>query len=69
MANFFSQEENAFDTWFQQMKDQLSEDAAGNLQLQIDNLTQMLMESISALITEDGDYIVKEDNEYLACGM
>ena len=69
MANFFSQEENAFDTWFQQMIDHLSEDAAGNLQLQIDNLTQMLMESISALITEDGDYLVTEDNEYLACGM
>ena len=69
MANFFSQEENAFDTWFQQMKDQLSEDAAGNLQLQIDNLTQMLMESISAIVTEDGDYLVTEDNEYLACGM
>lgn len=69
MANFFSQEENAFDTWFQQMKDQLSEDAAANLQLQIDNLTQMLMESISAIVTEDGDYLVTEDNEYLACGM
>ena len=69
MANFFSQEEYAFVTWFQQMIDHLSEDAAGNLQLQIDNLTQMLMESISALITEDGDYLVTEDNEYLACGM
>ena len=27
-----------FETWFEHMKDQLSEDAAGNLQLQVDNL-------------------------------
>lgn len=27
-----------FETWFENMKDQLSEDAAGNLQLQVDNL-------------------------------
>jgi hypothetical protein len=29
-----------FETWFEHMKDQLSEDAAGNLQLQVDNLEQ-----------------------------
>ena len=29
---------NEFDAWFQRMKDQLSQDAAGNLQLQIDDI-------------------------------
>ena len=32
----YSQFTDAFNTWFQQMKDQLSEDAAGRLQLEID---------------------------------
>lgn len=31
MASFLTQEEQSFSTWFNQMKDQLSEDAAGNL--------------------------------------
>ncbi len=34
------EQEAAFDEWFQTMKDQLSEDAAGNLQLQIDNAVE-----------------------------
>ena len=33
-----SEYENSFLVWFEHMKDQLSEDAAGNLQLQADNL-------------------------------
>lgn len=37
-AGMWSQLEAGFGTWFEEMKDQLSEDAAGNLQLQIDDL-------------------------------
>lgn len=47
----------AFESWFEQIRDQLSEDAAGNLQLQIDNLAQSA-ETNSANIgqlTEDLD--------------
>ena len=37
-SEFMDTNETEFDTWFQQMKDQLSEDAAGNLQTQIDQI-------------------------------
>lgn len=36
--DLFLQYNTAFDTWFEHVKDKLSEDAAGNLQAQIDNL-------------------------------
>lgn len=39
MANFFNTEEQEFTNWFEKMKNQLSEDAAGKIQLEIDNLT------------------------------
>lgn len=41
-----------FETWFEHMKDQLSEDAAGNLQLQIDNLNNAAL---------GGGFVVKGD--------
>ena len=76
MASFFGQEEAAFETWFNQMKDQLSEDAAGNLQLEIDNIKSILNktnedleDAISPITTEDGNYIVTEDNKRLVAGM
>lgn len=37
---YSAEQQAAFSTWFEEMKDQLSEDAAGNLQLEIDNLSQ-----------------------------
>ena len=37
---YAAEQQAAFSTWFEAMKDQLSEDAAGNLQLEIDNLSQ-----------------------------
>lgn len=37
-SEFMDTNETEFDTWFQHMKDQLSEDAAGNLQTQIDQI-------------------------------
>lgn len=39
-----------FETWFEHMKDQLSEDAAGNLQLQVDNLNNAAL---------GGDFVLK----------
>jgi hypothetical protein len=41
-TNLFAQFQNAFDIWFEQMKGQLSTDAAGNLQTQIDNIMTFL---------------------------
>lgn len=37
-TDLFAQFQSSFDTWFEHMKGQLSTDAAGNLQLQIDEL-------------------------------
>lgn len=76
MANFFNTEEQEFTNWFEKMKNQLSEDAAGKIQLEIDNLTTILNETrenledaISPIITEDGYYIATEDNTRLVVGM
>lgn len=46
---FMSGSETEFDTWFNMMKDQLSTDAAGNLQLQINNLKDNLQLQINDL--------------------
>ena len=56
----------SFDDWFDEMKDQLSVDAAGNLQIQIDNeeLKRMLMFGFVAgtkSISEDGTVITSID--------
>lgn len=36
-SNWYNEQQTGFGNWFEQMKDQLSTDAAGSLQLQIDN--------------------------------
>lgn len=41
-----------FTTWFERMKGQLSEDAAGNLQLQIDDMSDTLNTTVEKLSTE-----------------
>lgn len=69
MSIFFAEEEETFEAWFQRMKDQLSEDAAGKLQLEIDRLNEILMEAISPLITEDGYILATEKGEYIVAGM
>lgn len=69
MASFFAQEEQSFETWFNQMKDQLSEDAAGNLQLEIDKLNALLMETIRPIRTEAGDILSTEAGEYIVVGL
>jgi hypothetical protein len=46
-----------FDEWFERMKDQLSEDAAGNLQNQIDNIDSSLADGkIKFGVDENGNY-------------
>ena len=69
MASFFAQEEQSFETWFNQMKDQLSEDAAGNLQLEIDKLNALLMETIRPIRTEAGYILSTEAGEYIVVGL
>lgn len=70
-ADMQSREDN-FDDWFQKMKDKLSEDAAGNLQLLIDNLTEevktnrnLLLRTTEPLMTENGEYITTENGELI----
>lgn len=58
-----------FDDWFNEIKNQLSQDAAGNLQLQVNNLKNLVMEAISPVTTEDGNYLATEDEEYIVAGM
>ncbi|WP_346920106.1 hypothetical protein [Clostridium sp. UBA7339] len=43
-TDLFAQYDNSFEVWFQHVKDQLSTDAAGNLQKQIDTHTSELAE-------------------------
>ena len=69
MSNFFKEEEKTFDVWFQKMKDQLSEDAAGNLQVEIDNLNEIVMDAISPITTEVGDILATENGEYIVAGL
>ena len=70
-TDLFAQFEDSFLTWFDRMKDQLSSDAAGNLQQQIDDLDQALgthlAESAKKHIKEigsnsNGHYIIYDDN-------
>ena len=69
MSNFFKQEEKTFDVWFQKMKDQLSEDAAGKLQVEIDNLSEIVMDAISPITTEVGEILATENGEYIVAGL
>lgn len=76
MSTFFTEEEQEFIEWFEKMKGQLSEDAAGNLQLQIDNLNtkhntlnDLVMEAISPITTEDGSILITESGDYMVAGL
>lgn len=68
LSALLSEKEEEFDEWFENIKDQLSEDSAGNLQLQINDLYQMLYEAVAFITTEDGEYLATEDEEMLYCG-
>lgn len=48
-TDLFAQYDNSFEVWFQHVKDQLSTDAAGNLQKQIDTHTSQLSDFMDFL--------------------
>lgn len=60
-TELFQQYDDAFQTWFNEMKNQLSTDAAGNLQIQIGNL-QKQTGLLSNLKTKVKDSIVNAIN-------
>lgn len=55
LQNFETMSEEQFVTWFNQMKDQLSEDTAGNLQKQITDLATNTAKQIEKIETPDFD--------------
>lgn len=54
-TDLFAQYDNSFEVWFQYVKDQLSTDAAGNLQKQIDTHTSELADFMNFL--NNGGYV------------
>lgn len=60
---WFDGETSAFMDWFQRMKDQLSTDAAGNLQLQIDDLTYKINTDIQTTISTIENRIEEVEEE------
>lgn len=54
-TDLFAQYDNSFEVWFQHVKDQLSTDAAGNLQKQIDTHTSELEDFMNFL--NNGGYV------------
>lgn len=68
MNQYFSEEETIFEEWFNHIKEQLSEDAAGHLQNQIDDIRLIVIDSIVPIITEDGLILITEDGEYIVAG-
>ena len=61
MDSFESQQQGLFSAWFDEMKDQLSEDAAGKLQLEIDTLDAKTdgFDVHSTVFTKDGKSITE----------
>lgn len=55
-----------FDAWFEHMKGQLTTDAAGNLQLEIDTLADTIAENYSpAKLYDIGDHVTYENKLYV----
>lgn len=61
--DIFSQFESTFSTWFNNVKNQLSEDAAGNLQNQITTINTNLNKINSIFYNEEGEWILDGDYE------
>lgn len=57
LQSFQTEAEKNYNVWFQHMKDQLSEDAAGSLQLQIDTLTQSIFERYYGLVAQNTEFM------------
>lgn len=73
---FIVPSEEEFNDWFERIKGQLSEDAAGHLQLQIDEivaeqnkLKDIVMDAISPIMTESEEILATETGEYIVAGM
>lgn len=65
-GNLFEQMESQFNVWFNRMKGQLTEDAAGNLQTQINELKQNVekgLEDVKTQISGNTAVITKEVKE------
>ncbi len=57
LNNYETSVETLFDTWFEEMKGQLSEDAAGNLQLEIDDLSQEVFNRYYGLVASSTEFL------------
>ena len=66
---WFEEKTQNFAVWFEKIKNQLSGDIAGKLQLQVNDLQQIVMEAISPITTEDGEILATEDGEYIVAGL
>ena len=65
LSNFQDINEAQFLAWFEEMKNQLSEDAAGNLQNEIDQTRSMLSDAYSAAKSYAvGDYCIHDNTLY-----
>ena len=70
---FTTEQLNEFEEWFDHMKDQLSEDAAGHLQLEIDDLGEEILTTRDAVLAEiakgslgiDSRVFVTSDGDHL----
>lgn len=61
LAGFKAEEQAAFLAWYENIKGQLSEDAAGNLQVQIDAINESIKNVITTdMITVSGDELILE---------
>lgn len=68
--------QEGFNEWFEHIRGQLSEDAAGHLQVQIDEivaeqnkLKAIVMDAISPIMTEAEEILATETGEYIVAGM
>lgn len=66
---WFEEKNKNFDDWFEEIKGKLSEDIAGSLQLQLDNLKSLVMEAISPITTEAEEILATENGEYIVAGL
>lgn len=61
--------ENDFNTWFENVQYVLSGDVAGKLQVEIDDLSKIIMDAISPITTEAGAILATENGEYIVAGL
>lgn len=59
--------ETEFSTWFQEMKDQLSEDAAGHLQNEIDDAAELEFNRYYGLVTRTTSFSRNSDGSLASC--